>query len=151
MIVRHNITGAVWVEDRMPKWEPAANRGLWALSDLRFEQLSQDEEEVLLWSKGRTWVNITVRPCIHSFLTHRKHHHFENKVWEIYIFIRNWSRHYRLMMFLHVSVYLYMYTWSCIVAIQQTVLFQTIQFNISAQFNCQKHFYFKQFSLIKQF
>ena len=32
-----------------------------------------------------------------------------------------------------------------------TVLFQTIQFNISTQFNCQKHFYFKLFILIKQF
>ena len=32
---------------------------------------------------------------------------------------------------------------------QQTVLFQTIQF--STEFNCQKHFYFKLFSLVKQF
>ena len=37
------------------------------------------------------------------------------------------------------------------------VLFQTIQFKISMQFKCQyslivkKHFYFKQFSLDKQF
>ena len=29
-----------------------------------------------------------------------------------------------------------------------TILFQTIQFNLSTQFNCQKHSYFKQFSLI---
>ena len=34
---------------------------------------------------------------------------------------------------------------------KKTVLFQTIQFNISTQFNCQKHFYFKLFSLVKQF
>ena len=33
----------------------------------------------------------------------------------------------------------------------QIVLFQTIQFSISTQFNCQKHFYFKLFSLVKQF
>ena len=33
----------------------------------------------------------------------------------------------------------------------ETVLFQTIQFNISTQFNCQKLFYFKLFSLVKQF
>ena len=31
------------------------------------------------------------------------------------------------------------------------VLFQTIQFSMSTQFNCQKHFYFKLFSLVKQF
>ena len=32
-----------------------------------------------------------------------------------------------------------------------SVLFQTIYFRMSTQFNCQKHFYFKQFSLFKQF
>ena len=32
-----------------------------------------------------------------------------------------------------------------------TVLLPTIQFSISTQFNCQKHFYFKLFSLVKQF
>ena len=30
----------------------------------------------------------------------------------------------------------------------QIVLFQTIQFSMSTQFNCQKHFYFKLFSFI---
>ena len=34
---------------------------------------------------------------------------------------------------------------------KQLVLFQTIQFSMSTQFNCQKHFYFKLFSLVKQF
>ena len=33
----------------------------------------------------------------------------------------------------------------------QAVLFLTIQFSMSSQFNCQKHFYFKLFSLVKQF
>ena len=33
----------------------------------------------------------------------------------------------------------------------KTELFQTIQFSIRTQFNCQKQFYFKQFSLVKQF
>ena len=31
------------------------------------------------------------------------------------------------------------------------VLFQTIQFSMTTQYNCQKHFYFKQFKLFKQF
>ena len=31
------------------------------------------------------------------------------------------------------------------------LLFQTIQFSRNTQFNCQKHFYFKLFSLVKQF
>ena len=30
------------------------------------------------------------------------------------------------------------------------VLFQTIQFSMNTQFNCQKYFYFQLFSLIKQ-
>ena len=34
---------------------------------------------------GRTWINIAVHPCLHSFLTYNKHHLFKNKVWEIYI------------------------------------------------------------------
>ena len=35
--------------------------------------------------EGRTWVNIAIRLCLHSFLAQNKHHLFENKVWEIYI------------------------------------------------------------------
>ena len=34
---------------------------------------------------------------------------------------------------------------------KQKVLFQTIQFSISMQFNCEKCFYFEIFSLIEQF
>ena len=34
---------------------------------------------------------------------------------------------------------------------KQTLLFQTIQFSTSTQFDFQKHFYFKLFSLVKQF
>ena len=32
-----------------------------------------------------------------------------------------------------------------------SVLFQTIQFSMSAPFNSKKHFYFRLFSLVKQF
>ena len=32
-----------------------------------------------------------------------------------------------------------------------TILFQTVHFSMSTQFNCQKHFYFMLFSLIKRF
>ena len=37
------------------------------------------------------------------------------------------------------------------VSMSKTVQFQTIQLSISTQFNSQKHFYFKLFSLVKQF
>ena len=35
----------------MPNWEPAADRGLWALSDPRLNNPSQNEKEELLWSE----------------------------------------------------------------------------------------------------
>ena len=34
---------------------------------------------------------------------------------------------------------------------KQSVIFKTIQFSMSTQFTFQKHFYFKLFSLVKQF
>ena len=43
-----------------------------------------------------------------------EHHPFENKVYSFVIKVV----HYQLMMFLHICVYLYMYTCNCIVAIQ---------------------------------
>ena len=39
------------VGDKMPKWEPKADKHLWALSDPRLINHSQDEKEVLLWSE----------------------------------------------------------------------------------------------------
>ena len=64
------------------------------------------------YGRGRTWVNIAVCPCLHSFLTHNKHHSFKNKVWENYIFIRSvfiryWSRHCWLIMFPCIFVWEY--------------------------------------------
>ena len=39
------------VADKIPEWEPVADRGLWALSDPRLSNPSQDGEELLLWSE----------------------------------------------------------------------------------------------------
>ena len=52
---------------------------------------SQDEKEVMLWSREEFGVNIAVRPGLYSFLTYCKHHPFE-KVWEIHIFIKKCIR-----------------------------------------------------------
>ena len=38
-----------------------------------------------------------------------------------------------------------------VVSMSKKVSFQTIQFTICTQFNCQKHFYFKLFGFVKQF
>ena len=61
---------------------------------------SQDAEEVLsgflkitqhAMVKRRSWVNIAVCPCLHPSLTHHRNiNPFENKVWEIHIFIKKW-------------------------------------------------------------
>ena len=40
-------------------------------------------------------------------------------------------------------------SWWSFTGVWVTFLFQTIQFSISTQFNCQKHFYFKVSSLVK--
>ena len=85
---------------------------------------SQGEKEVLLWSREEFGINIAVRPCLYSPLTHNKHHPFENKVWEIYILIKKCIRSL-LKSTLPVDcflIYLYIYTWSCIVAIQYNLL-----------------------------
>ena len=96
----------------MPKWEPAADWGLWAFSDPRLSNPSQDAKEVLLWSREELGVNIAVPPCLHSFLTHNKHHLFENKVWEINIFIKKCIRSLlksslQLIMFLCICIRVY--------------------------------------------
>ena len=52
------------VGDKMPKWEPVADRELWALCDTRLSNPSQDEaKEVLLWS-DELGVNIAVCHCL---------------------------------------------------------------------------------------
>ena len=61
-----------------------------------------------------------------------------------YIYNCSLFRFYDISTFIsHLMPNPFLYEWS--------VLFQTIQFSISTQFICQKHFYFKLFSLVKQF
>ena len=62
----------------------------------------------------RSWVNIAVCPCLHSSLTH--HRNIENKVWEMYIFIKKCVRSFIevrklcLIMFPLIFVYVLRYT-----------------------------------------
>ena len=81
---------AVPVEDKMPEWEPAPDRGLGPSVTL-VEQPSQNVKEVLLWSEelGVTmWQSVSVSI---SPLTHNQHqpfrNPFENKVLEVYFYI----------------------------------------------------------------
>ena len=68
--------------------------------------------------KRRTWVNMAVCPCLQLNLSHTtKHHLFENKVWEIYIFVKKCIRSLlklslQLIMVVsiqHIFIYEYMY------------------------------------------
>ena len=70
------------------------------------------------YGRGRTWVNIAVRSCLHSFLTHNKHHPFKNKLWEIYIFIKKCIRSLLKSSLSVDYVPVYMYMCSCIMDIQ---------------------------------
>ena len=62
------------------------------------------------YGRGRTWVNIAVRLCLHSFLKLNEHQPFKNMVWEIYFYKEVcsfvcWSRHDQLIMFPCIFVY----------------------------------------------
>ena len=83
---------------KMPKWKPATDRGLWALSNPRLSNPSQDEEEVMIWSEELGSIKQSV-PVSSSSLTHQKHNPFENKVWEIYFYKEVYS-------FVHWSSYI---------------------------------------------
>ena len=104
------------VGDQMPNWEPAADRGLWALSDPWLSNPSQDEKEVLLWSEelGSICCSLSPSPTHLSHTTNIDL--FENKVWEIYFYKEvcsfvHWSLTLCLIM-LHIHLYMY-YVYVC--------------------------------------
>ena len=87
--------------------------GFAALSDPRLGNPTKMRKKCC-YGRGRTWVNIAVRPCLHLFLTHNKHHPFENKVWEIYIFIKKCIRSFvEVVIISWLCSRVYMYTCSC--------------------------------------
>ena len=85
-----------------PVWGPDCRLKAVALSDPRLSNPSQDAEEVLsgllkitqrAMVKRRSRVNIAICPCLHLSLTHHRNiNPFENKVWEIHIFINKCVR-----------------------------------------------------------
>ena len=74
----------IWVSWRQDaKWEPVADWGLWALSNPQLSNPAKMRKKCRYGHK-KNLGQITIRSCFHSPLTHKKHHPFENKVWEIY-------------------------------------------------------------------
>ena len=96
-------------QSEMPAWEPACRLRVLRPSVTHGWATQAKMRKKCYYGQRRTWVNIAVRPCLHSSLTHSKHHPFENKVWEIYLYKEVcsfvcWSRHYS---WLCSRVYLY--------------------------------------------
>ena len=95
------------VGDKIPNWEPAAYRGLWALGDPWLSNLSQDEEEVLLWSEA-PGVNKAVCSVPSSSLTHYRNITLSRINCERLYFYKemcscvHWSSSLLLTMFLHI-------------------------------------------------
>ena len=97
-----------------PEWEPANRLRTVALSDPRLSNPSHDAEDNSgCYGQEKGWVNMAVCPCLHSSLTHnRTINPFENKVWEIHIFIKKCVRPFiedRNYLWLYFHLYLYLY------------------------------------------
>ena len=93
-------------------------------------------------------INLVINMCmwvhthIHVYIYIYTHIHTDLY---IYIYIYTHRHKYRLVGFYGISTFVGYLTPN------PSVLFQTIQFSMSTQFDCEKHFYFKLFSLFKQF
>ena len=88
------------VGDKKPEWDPATDRGLWALSDPR---LSSPAKMRMKCCYGREKNFGSICSSLSPSLTHlsltRNINPFENKVWEVYSYKEvcsfvHWSRHY---------------------------------------------------------
>ena len=108
--------------DRMPAWESAC-RLRFLRPPVTHGWTTQAKMRKKCCSGRRTWGQ-------YSSLSVPTHYsHTTNTILSkikcerfISFFIRYWSPHYRLMMFPYVSVYLYMYTYSCmVVSIQHDI------------------------------
>ena len=117
------VPAAVRVGDRNAKVKNQLAEG-WALSDPRLSNPSQYAKAVLLWSREEL-VSIKQSVPVSTHLSHTtnitlskikcERFRFCKKVYSFVIEVV----HNRLMMFTHISVYLYMYTYSCTMGIQQ--------------------------------
>ena len=99
----------------MPKWGPAADRGLWALSDPQLSNPKPRWERSAAMVEEELGVNIAVCTRL-QLISHSPTNITLSKIKckglyfykEVYSFV-HWSRHYRLMIFPRVSVYLYIH------------------------------------------
>ena len=98
------------VGDKMPNWEPAAERGLWALSDPWLSSLARMRKKCCYGQKnfGSIYNSLSPSP---TYLSHTTNiNPFENKVWEVYFYKEvcpfvYWSSSLLLTMFPLIFVY----------------------------------------------
>ena len=106
------------VGDKMPNWEPAADRGLWVLSDSRLSSPARIWKKCCNGQKTLGSICSSLSPSPNHLSHTTNINPFENKVCEIYLYkemcsFDHWSSSLCLIM---IRIYLYMY-----VAIQQMV------------------------------
>ena len=103
------------VGDKMPEWEPAADRGLWAVSDPRLSNPAKMRKKCCYGQKNFGSICSSLSP----FPTNLSHttniNPFKNKVWEIYFYKEvcsfvHWSSSLLLTMFPYIFVYVCGYT-----------------------------------------
>ena len=101
------------VGDKMPKWEPVADKGLWALSNPRLSNPAKMTKKCCYGQKNFGSICNSLSPTPTHLLHSTNINPFENKVWEIYFYKEvcsfvHWSRHYCWLCF-HLYLYMYMY------------------------------------------
>ena len=102
------------VGEKLPNWEPAADSGLWALSDPRLSSPARMRKKCCYGQKNLGSICSSLSPSP-THLSHTTNiNPFENKVWEIYLYKEvcsfvHWSLSLCLIMF---RIYLY-YVYVC--------------------------------------
>ena len=98
-------------------------------------------EKIMLLSEGIFTLEISKKRC--------RDHRMMKKAVENKTKLKTWNKGW-LVGFYGISIFVAYLTPNPFLC-KETVLFETIQFNMSTQFNCLKHSYFNLFSLFKQF
>ena len=119
------------VGDKLPEWEPAADRGLWAPSDQRLSSPAMMRKKCCYGQRNFGSICSSLSPSS-TLLSHTRNiNFFENKVWEVYFskeecsFV-HWRSSLCLIMF---RMYYIFDTYSCITAIQYIFITSNLHLN----------------------
>ena len=110
---------AVPAREKMPEWEPTADRGLWALSDPRLSSPARMRKKCCYGKKNFGSICNSLSPSPTHLSHTRNINAFGNKVWEVYFLQR--SVFIRSLKFVIIVDYVSAY--SCIMSIQHNAKF----------------------------